>query len=129
MYLYNREAVLRNLKLMLAISVFILTIEIAMVVFLIRLKYTISGMELAIKKTLGYTCFARIKGIILITIVSISGCTILGVLISDIFNFGNSTFLIICGGIFLAIEIFVILFEALRMDKLKVCTVLKGAPL
>jgi hypothetical protein len=45
LYLYNRAGIERNLKLMNAISALIMLLEILMIVFVVRLEYTVNGIE------------------------------------------------------------------------------------
>ncbi|BAK98735.1 hypothetical protein OBV_15370 [Oscillibacter valericigenes Sjm18-20] len=127
LYQYNQSSIARTFKLMLAVSFFIFLLELMMIVFLVRLEYTMNGMEIAVKKTLGYFCLERTKKIAVITVVSISLCTILAIITSQLFHLGDSVSICICGAFLLTAEIGLILYEAIHMDRARVCSILKGA--
>jgi hypothetical protein len=129
LYRHNRSTVERNAKLMTAVSVFLLLLETAMVVFVIRLEYTINGIEMVIKKTLGYGIFGRSKRLILLTAALIPLCTVSAIVAAALLNIGNTIFVAASGCILLVAELIFVAAQCARMDKIKTALILKGAKL
>lgn len=129
LYYYNRSTIERNFKLTTALSLLILLLEIAMIVFAVRLEYTVNGVEMSVKKTLGYGVLARGKRLILLPAILIPICTAAAVTIVHMFNLGNPFYVFICGVVLLLGEIIFVISQCIRMDRIKTSLILKGAKL
>jgi hypothetical protein len=129
LYRHNRSTVERNAKLMTVVSVFLLLLEAAMVAFVIRLEYTINGMEMVIKKTLGYGFFGRGKRLILFPLILVPLCTAGTTIAVSLLHIGNVFFIPIGGGVLLVAELVFAASQCARMDKMKTALILKGARL
>lgn len=127
LYQYYQASVVRTLKLMLAVSIFIILLEFMMILFLVRLEYIANGMEMAVKKALGHSLLERSKTVVIITLVSIISCTIIAITASQLLKMGNFVYISLCSIILLAAEMGLIMREAIHMDNLHVCSILKGA--
>jgi len=129
LYYYNRSAIERHLKLMSAISLFIVLLEVEMIVFTVRLEYTVNGVEMSVKKILGYGVLAREKQLILIPSIIVPICTVSAVIIAHIFNVGNPLYVLSSGIVLLAAEILFVFSQCVRMDKIRTSLILKGTKL
>lgn len=127
LYLYNRTCMVRNIKLLSAVSAFILILEILMIRFLVRFEYTVNGMEIAIKKTLGYSLLARVRRLVLTSTLLIAVSTLAAMLLCHFLRFGNVFYVLLCGCLLLLLELGIIGYECIRMDRLQVSSLLKGA--
>lgn len=128
-YEYYKTTLSKGLTLLLVVSLFVLVLEILMILLVVRLEYIVNGMEIAIRKTLGYTKIARVKQMIIITIVSIITCAVSMAIIMSVLSYGNAMFTILWGVVLLTIELTLILLEVFRIDKVQVPLILKGANL
>lgn len=126
-YQYNKTTISKSAKLLMGISFFVFLLEILMISFLINLEYTINGVEIAIKKTLGYSCIVRVEKILRISAAGtvLATCALLGV--SQFLRFGNGEAIIICGVVFSAIEVGFIVLKSIHIDRRRVAIILKGA--
>jgi hypothetical protein len=129
LYRHNRSAVERNAKLMTAVSVFLLLLEVAMVVFVTQMEYTVNGIEMVIKKTLGYGVFERCKRLILLSAVLVPLCTVGVAIAAALLHIGDAAFVLASGAVLLATELICAALQCARMDKIKTALILKGARL
>lgn len=126
-YYFNRDGIERNLKLMCAISVFIAVLEALTIVFTIRLEYTVNGVEMAIKKTLGYGVLERAGRIVLMPFIIIPVCTAGAAVFVRVFSYGNYLYVIACGAAILIAETVFVISQCKRLDRIKTAQILKGA--
>ncbi|WP_368294525.1 DUF1430 domain-containing protein [Dehalobacter sp. TBBPA1] len=125
-YEHNWAIILRNVKLVVILSIFLLALEIALISFIIKLEYQFNAMELALKKVLGYSLFARNKRLILITLVVFLVSIILAFLLRGLLGIAEGADLIWGGLILLAVELIFIAMKASTMEKANVPAILKG---
>ena len=125
-YEYNWAIMSRNMKLIVILSFFLLALEIALISFLIKLEYRFNAMELALKKVLGYSLYARNKRLILITLVVFLLSIILAFFLRGLLGIAEGANLIWGGLILLAVELVLIAKKAGAMEKANVPAILKG---
>lgn len=125
-YEYNWAIMSRNMKLIVILSFFLLALEIALISFLIKLEYRFNAMELALKKVLGYSLYARNKRLILITLVVFLLSIILAFFLRGLLGIAEGANLIWGGLILLAVELVFIAKKAGAMEKANVPAILKG---
>ena len=125
-YEYNWAIISRNMKLVVILSIFLLALEIALISFIIKLEYRFNAMELALKKVLGYSLFARNKQLIRITLVVFLMSIILAFLLRGFLGIAEGADLIWGGLILLAVESVFIAKKARAMEKTNVPAILKG---
>lgn len=125
-YEYNWAIISRNMKLVVILSILLLALEIALISFIIKLEYQFNAMELALKKVLGYSRFARNKRLILITLVVFLVSVILAFLLRGLLGIAEGADLIWGGLILLAVESVFIAKKAGTMEKANVPAILKG---
>ncbi|MHB8073296.1 DUF1430 domain-containing protein [Desulfosporosinus fructosivorans] len=125
-YEYNWAIISRNMKLVVILSIFLLALEIALISFIIKLEYQFNAMELALKKVLGYSLFARNSRLILITLVIFLMSVILAFLLKGLLGIAEGADLIWGGLILLAVESVFIAKKAGTMEKANVPAILKG---
>ncbi|MDD2497725.1 MAG: DUF1430 domain-containing protein, partial [Desulfitobacteriaceae bacterium] len=125
-YEYNWAIMSRNMKLIVILSFFLLALEIALISFIIKLEYQFNAMELALKKVLGYSLFARNKRLILITLVVFLLSIILAFFLRGLLGITEGANLIWGGLILLAVELVFIAKKAGAMEKANVPAILKG---
>jgi len=125
-YEHNWAIIARNMKLVVILSIFLLALEIALISFIIKLEYQFNAMELALKKVLGYSLFARNKRLIHITLVVFLVSVILAFLLRGLLGIAEGADLIWGGLILLALELGYIAKKAGAMEKANVPAILKG---
>ncbi|WP_041445070.1 DUF1430 domain-containing protein [Syntrophobotulus glycolicus] len=125
-YEHNWTMISRNMKLVVILSIFLLTLEIGLIGFILKLEYQFNAMELALKKVLGYSFFARNKRLILITFVVFLLSLFLAFLLRGLLGIAEGADLIWGGLILLALESGFIAKKASAMEKANVPAILKG---
>lgn len=126
-YYFNRAGIERNIKLMCAISIFIAVLEALTIVFTLRLEYTVNGVEMAIKKTLGYGVLERAGRIALMPFIIIPICTAGAAILVHVYAYGNNLYVIACGAVILIAETTFVISQCTRLDRVKTALILKGA--
>ena len=126
LYLHNRSDFLRSIKLITVISLFICILEFTMIIFFVNLEYINHGLELTIKKTLGYSILSRNIRTIIIPLVIIPFCSILSYIIIYITNFGNAALSVFIGITLLIIELVITLFRCSSIEQKNISNILKG---
>lgn len=125
-YEHSWSVAVRNMKLILILSAFILALEMTLIIFIIRLEYQFNAIELALKKVHGYSLFQRNKKIATVTILS----SLVGILVARILIYAlrmNGSYYSILVGLFLlALELCYIFIKAKRIEKSTIISVLKG---
>jgi hypothetical protein len=125
-YEHNWAIILRNVKLVVILSIFLLALEIALISFIIKLEYQFNAMELALKKVLGYSLFARNIRLIRLTLVVFLLSVMLAFLLRGLLGIAEGADLIWGGLILLALESVFIAKKAGTMEKANVPAILKG---
>jgi hypothetical protein len=129
LYLYNRSAIERNLTLISTVSILLLLLEAAIILLTIRLEYTVNGVEIAIKKTLGYGTLGRIKRLILMPVLIVPICTLAAAAMVMFTSFGGESYVLAGGAILLSSETVFAAVQSAKMDRIKTSLILKGAKL
>jgi hypothetical protein len=127
LYLYNRSTIERNLKLTAAVSILLLLLEAAIILFTIRLEYTVNGVETAVKKTLGYGILGRAKRLLLAPVLIVPICALAAAAAVTLTNLGGERYVLASGAILLLAEVFFAIAQSARMDRIKTALILKGA--
>ncbi len=122
-YLSNFE---RNIKIISVVSFFILVLDIMMIVFLTNIEYMYNGLELAIKKTLGYNIFIRNTRVVALPIIIIPICTFCAYIIVTVSNYGNPLPVLFVGILLIITELFITLFRCAWAENKNTASVLKG---
>ncbi|WP_041445071.1 DUF1430 domain-containing protein [Syntrophobotulus glycolicus] len=125
-YEHNWTIISRNMKLVVILSIFLLALELALISFILKLEYQFNAMELALKKVLGYSFFARNKRLILITFVVFLLSLFLAFLLRGLLGIAEGADLIWGGLILLALESGFIAKKASAMEKANIPAILKG---
>lgn len=129
LYDYYCESMERAAKLLSVVSMFLIVLEGIVTVFLVRIEYSVNGLEFAIKKTLGYGIFSRSRRLFLLPILLVALCTIGTACIEYMLHWGNPE-IAVCVGVLIALaEMGGVVFQCLRFDRLKTQNVLKGGNL
>ncbi len=126
LYLHNYSGFERNIRLMAAISVLICVLEFMMIIFFVNLEYINHGLELAIKKTLGYGIFLRNIKIFLVPLIIIPLCSIVAYIIISISRFGNIVSSIIISLLLLIVELFFTAYRCSIIERKNISNILKG---
>ncbi|TGE39612.1 hypothetical protein E4K67_00970 [Desulfosporosinus fructosivorans] len=125
-YEHNWAIIARNMKLVVILSIFLLALEIALISFIIKLEYQFNAMELALKKVLGYSLFARNSRLMRLTFVVFLVSVMLAFLLRGLLGIAEGADLIWGGLILLALESVFIAKKAGTMEKANVPAILKG---
>lgn len=126
LYQYNWAMAKRCMKLTALLSIFMISLECVMILFVLRLEYSFKAMEMVLKKTLGYSLFEREKVLV--------GLTLLLSLISCLLAMIIGQFLLIEIGVYFiglslfltVIELIYIGYKTKQLEKLKMASILKG---
>ena len=117
----------RKLALTIALSGFLILLEIALISSVIRMEYNINSIELALKKVHGYSLFERNKRLLISTIISGIIGTLVAFVLSALLDLNVSRLeIILCSGVLVAAEIIVILIKSALVEKQSLTLILKG---
>ncbi|WP_312753114.1 DUF1430 domain-containing protein [Rummeliibacillus suwonensis] len=110
-------------------TLLVLVLEMLIITSIIRLEYQVNSLEIAIKKTLGYSLLKRNSKLILITL----SVTLLGIIFSIVSAFvlemKEWPYLLWGSVIIFVLELIVIIFLLKKADKENVPKILKGGNL
>ena len=110
-----------------ALSGFLILLEIALISSVIRMEYNINSIELALKKVHGYSLFERNKRLLISTIISGIIGTLVAFVLSALLDLNVSRLeIILCSGVLVAAEIIVILIKSALVEKQSLTLILKG---
>ncbi|MDR1158170.1 MAG: hypothetical protein LBK75_07680 [Oscillospiraceae bacterium] len=126
LYLYNRAGIERTLKLMSAVSALIMLLEILMIAFIVRLEYTINGIEMSVKKTLGYSLIEQNKRLFALPCVLLPFYTVCAIVVVKLIGYGDAFYVLLCGMAIFAIEVLFVTLQCIRTNKIKTTSILKG---
>lgn len=111
------------------ISVLMLALEITVVSTLIKMEYKAHSMELAVKKTLGYSIYQKNKLLFLLnTYAAVIGIATV-ITISLMFGFSLWYIVLFAGLFLLAFEYLIITLNILKFEKTNISKILKGGSL
>lgn len=125
-YEHSLHMALRSMRLAMALSGILLFLEMALIMFMIRLEYRVNAVEMALKKIYGYSLLQRNALIVTMTSVSCIVSTGGAFIASLIFDLQGGYPLILTGIALLTLELLYILLRARRMEQANVTTILKG---
>ncbi|MBQ1787088.1 MAG: hypothetical protein II005_10275 [Turicibacter sp.] len=126
LYQYNWEIAKRCMKLVSLLSVFMILLESAMIVFILRLEYNFKAMEIVLKKTLGYTLFERERVLFILTITLSVISIILSIIIGALCSVKSISYLVGLGMMLTLIEISYMIYKMKQLERVKIVSVLKG---
>jgi hypothetical protein len=126
LYEFNSMMMMRNIKLLGFITFLVLLLEISIIIFTVKLHYSNNGIEITIKKTLGYSLFERNRALMLLPLLTVIICTVASGVIVFIVKMGSIISVLLIGIILLVIELFVLILQSRRLEKMKISAVLKG---
>ncbi len=125
-YNHSWDMASRNMRMLLVLSIILLFLEMALIMFIIRLEYQFNAVEMALKKIHGYTLLNRNRRILKTTVLS-SLVGILTVLIlSNILKMPGGVPLVLAGLLLLFLELAYILWRAKKIEKRTISSILKG---
>lgn len=103
----------------------VILIETLIIKSLVQYEFVVNGMELVVKKILGYRLISKYKKLFLLTI--LSELTILIILTLCFFNSSFLFYIFLSVGVFLLIDFFIIFQYIIKMERINMQKVLKGA--
>ena len=127
LYYYNRNLIERNAKLISAVTFLILILGIMITIFTIKLEFMANGLEISIKKTLGYGLLERNKHLILLPIIIVFFCMIIGLSFVLISGYGDPKYILISFAFMLSSELLLTIIQCRKLDKTNTILLLKGA--
>lgn len=122
----NMEYIKRLIYMNAIIAVIVLALDIAITTMTLSLEYSVNKIEHAVRKTLGYSRFERLKSLYLVSIITSSVGTVIFAIINLILNFTKLSVIPICGIIVILLDIAVITIYSGKKEKDNVNKVLKG---
>ena len=108
------------------LSVFMILLESAMIVFILRLEYNFKAMEIVLKKTLGYTLFERERVLFILTLTLSVISIILSIIIGALCSVKSISYLVGLGMMLTLIEISYMIYKMKQLERVKIVSVLKG---
>lgn len=128
-YKHNWNITLRNMRMIITLSAFLLLLEMSLIVFIIRLEYQFNAIEMALKKIVGYSLYEKNKQIINVTLLSNFIGILAAFIISNILKLQGGYPLILIGILLLLLELCYIFYKAKKIETLTVVEILKGGQL
>lgn len=128
-YEHGWEIAALELKLVLVLSVFLLLLEMALIIFIIRMEYRLNAVELALKKVYGYSLAARNKAILRTTIYSSMTAMAAAWILGRILNLQLGIPLVIAAAVLLLSEILYVFWRAKKTEEKRIISILKGEKL
>lgn len=125
-YEFNWNNAKRLLILNTIVTLLIILLELLIMSIILNLEYKVNSLELAIKKTIGYSILQKNSKIIFSTIIltTISCLTVITIL--SIFDFNNIFLISLISILFLILELLIILLLINRIEKINIQKILKG---
>lgn len=126
-YLYRLEILKRSLYLSIVFIVLILALEIYISIMIIRLEYKVNAIELAVKKTLGYGNFERLKKLYLLTGICVGISFIASMIIIYFIQPSSLIAPVIAIALIALIEFFIVRRYAVKYEQKNIPEILKGS--
>jgi len=117
---------LRNLQFILILSFLVLILEISLIFLVVDMNFRINAMEIALKKTYGYSLVKRNFSIYKITLWGSIAGIIISFGISVMLKLSIGLPLIAIGGVTCIIEMLIVSYKVIKSEKYNVALVLKG---
>lgn len=125
-YEHSWSLAYRNMKLTLLLSAFLLFLEMALIIFILRLEYQFNAIEMALKKIHGYSLYKRNRKIFTITIFSSLAGTLLALILSRSLGMQGGRPVLLVGLFLLVLELCYIFLKAKKIENSTITSVLKG---
>ena len=114
------------MRICLALSLLLLGLQLALILFIIRLEYRVNSMEMALKKVMGYNRYERNQRIFAGTItVSVIGM-IVSVVLSLVWELEAGVYLLMSILILAVLETICVITGAQHKERAQVVRILKG---
>lgn len=118
---------MRSSKLSAVLALLIFIIELFYIFSIMRMEYRVNAVEHALGKVLGYSLYQRNRKVFSVVIVASVLGTLFALLLNKFLNMDeNIGSLLIGGGILLASEIVILIFNIIRMERRRITNILKG---
>lgn len=125
-YQYSLTGASRSMRICLALSLLLLGLQLALILFIIRLEYRVNSMEMALKKVMGYNRYERNQRIFAGTItVSVIGM-IVSVVLSLVWELEAGVYLLMSILILAVLETICVITGAQHKERAQVVRILKG---
>jgi len=124
-----KSSLLRIVLLNSIISLFLLMLEMVIIVTIIKLEYMVNAKELSIKKILGYSVFHKNRTIFLLNLCGAGISIITMIIVSLMFEITKISTVILVGIALTFIEVGLIIFNILKLERTNIPKILKGGSL
>lgn len=114
------------MRMLFGLSAFLLSLEMALIIFIIRLEYQFNAVEMALKKIHGYSLLNRNRRILKITFFSSLTGILAALIISNALDMPGGIPLVLAGLLLMALELGYILWRAGRVEQKTIASILKG---
>ena len=125
-YKNNWSVTSRGINLTLILSGFLLFLEIAMILFIVRMEYRFNAIEMTLMKIYGHSMFKTNERIITITAFSAFFGIIAALILSVLTEIHGGYPLVFVGLLLLSVEILFIFRKARKTQNAKMALILKG---
>lgn len=125
-YNHSWDMASRNMRMLLVLSIILLFLEMALIMFIIRLEYQFNAVEMALKKIHGYTLLNRNRRILKTTVLSSLVGILTALILSNILKMPGGVPLVLAGLLLLFLELAYILWRAKKIEKRTISSILKG---
>ena len=125
-YNHSWDMASRNMRMLLVLSIILLFLEMALIMFIIRLEYQFNAVEMALKKIHGYTLLNRNRRILKTTVLSSFVGILTALILSNILKMPGGVPLVLAGLFLLFLELAYILWRAKKIEKRTISSILKG---
>ncbi len=125
-YNHSWDMASRNMRMLMVLSIMLLLLEMALIMFIIRLEYQFNAVEMALKKIHGYTLLNRNRRILKTTVLSSLVGILTALILSNILEMPGGVPLVLAGLLLLFLELVYILWRAKKIEKRTIASILKG---
>ena len=126
-YQSEKMKMARNIRLAATLALLIFAMEMFYISGTIRIEYRVNAIEHALRKILGESLLRRNGKLFYVIVIAATLGTLAALLLNKILNLEQDVLsLLIGGGILLASEIVILIFNIIRMERRRITNILKG---
>lgn len=125
-YLIRLDFIKRITYINTAITLLVIIMNIVVTVFIITIEYSVNKIDLAVKKTLGYSRFERFKKLHLLSFITTALGSFILLGINILTHISNSFLIVLCGLIVSIMDFLIIMFFSKKADNENIRKILNG---
>ncbi len=125
-YEHNWTIIKRAVKLASSLSVFLLALELILILLILKMEYRMHSVEIALKKVLGYSLFARNRQVLILSLCTSLFSVFAAGIVALVFHLQEGMYVATAGLLVFSIEALYVYYKINTIEKMKIATILKG---